>query len=547
MKGPRTVVFVIVCAALACLAERNVETQSASCFVNTINGNIQGVDRGASCAFLGIPYAAPPLGARRWKPPQPPAPWATTLNAITPPLSCSSIQLPAGTLVGSEDCLKLNIWVPDPAPSTPVPVIVWLHAGAFYASSANFPSHNGQRLAEETGAIVVAPNYRLGPFGFLAHTALAAEDPNYPSSGNYGLLDQRAALAWVRDNIDRFGGDPWNVTLAGTSAGGVSVGAHLVSPASGGLFHRAIIESGSSTVRMMTHDEATAQGNAFATALNCLDPTSVLACMRLKTRQEVTLALPTDDWQVAEPVGKVFWHPVVDGIEIPDQPRLLLESGTFHRVPTIIGTNRDEGLTFATRSFPAGVSLAQYETWVTNEFGPHALAVLAKYPASDFATPLDAMARVVGDAEFVCEARRLARDIADARMPVFLYSYEYEIDDVFADGVPHGVESNIIFGNDYVPPRFPNHVLNAADLSLHAAMAGYWTRFAATGNPNADDESVVHWPAFKDPQGHGRGANKYIAFNTTIESGKRLREEQCDFWEPLFLRTILNAPPASAP
>ncbi|HEY7189081.1 MAG TPA: carboxylesterase family protein [Vicinamibacterales bacterium] len=548
MKRPmKSFVLAIGLAAFACLASEDAATQSQSCFVNTGNGDVRGSDLGASCAFLGIPYAAPPVNALRWKPPQAAAPWTTPLDVVAPPSGCSSIVLPAGNLIGSEDCLKLNLWMPDPAPSTPAPVIVWLHSGAFYTSSANFPSHNGQRLAEETGAIVVAPNYRLGPFGFLAHSALAAEDPSYPSSGNYGLLDQRAALTWVRDNIGRFGGDPANVTLAGTSAGAVSVGAHMVSPGSSGLFHRAIVESGSPTVRMMSHDEATTQGSAFASALGCADPAQVVACMRGKTRQQVTLALPTDDWQAAEPAGKVFWHPVVDGIEIPDQPRLLFEAGAFAHVPTIVGTNRDEGLTFVTRSFPSGVTLAQYESWVANEFGPHALSVLATYPASDFATPLDAMARVIGDVDFVCEARRVARHIADARTPVFVYSYEYEIDDVFPNAAPHGVESNIIFGNDYVPARFPNHVLDAADLSLHAAMAGYWTRFARTGNPNVDDDSVVHWPAFKDPQGPGRAANKHIVFDTTIEAGKRLREVACDFWEPLFLRTTLNAPPAATP
>jgi len=441
----------------------------------------------------------------------------------------------------------LNIWVTDPPPSKPAPVIVWLHTGAFYAASANFPSHNGQRLAEETGVIVVAPNYRLGPFGFLTHNALAAEDPAYPSSGNYGLLDQRAALAWVRDNIDRFGGDPGNVTLAGTSAGAESVGLHLVSPGSSGLFHRAIVESGSPTVRWMTHAEGTTQGDAFAAALGCTDPTQVLACMRSKTRDQVLLALSQDDWQVAEPPGKVFWHPVVDGIEIPDQPRFLFEAGVFNRVPTIIGTNRDEGVTFSTRSFSAGVSLAQYEAWAVDEFGSYSPMVLANYPAADFASPMDAMARVVGDGQFSCEARRLARAISETETPTFLYLYEYEIDDVFLDRVIHGVESNIIFGNNYAPPRFPNHVLDAVDLAIHGAMAGYWTRFAATGNPNNDNDSVVRWPAFKDPKGQGRGSNKYVVFGTPIGDDKRPREEQCDFWEPFFLRTMLGELPASAP
>ena len=237
----------------------------ASCAVTTGTGDVQGLDAGASCAFLGIPYAAPPTGALRWKPPQPAAPWAAPLLATTPPSNCPQVLTPALVLPsGNEDCLKLNIWVRDPFPASPAPVIVWLHTGSFFGASANFPSHNGRRLAEETGAIVVAPNYRLGPLGFLVHNALAAEDPARPVSGNYGLLDQRAALQWVRDNIAAFGGDPNNVTLAGTSAGADSVGMHLVSPGSGGLFHRAIIESGTPTIRWPSHEESTAQGDDLA-------------------------------------------------------------------------------------------------------------------------------------------------------------------------------------------------------------------------------------------------------------------------------------------
>jgi para-nitrobenzyl esterase len=335
------------------------------------------------------------------------------------------------------------------------------------------------------------------------------------------------------------------VTLAGTSAGAESVGLHLVSPESGRLFHRAIVESGSPTVHWPTHAEAITQGDAFAAALGCADPAQVLACMRSKTRDQVLVALAQDNWQVALPPGKVLWHPVVDGLEIPDQPRFLFEAGLFNHVPTIIGTNRDEGVTFVTRSFPAGVSDAQYEAWLANEFGPNAPQVLAQYPVAGFASPSDAMARLVGDGQFVCEARRLARAIADTGTPTFLYSYEYEIDDVFLDRVIHGVESNIIFGNNYVPPTFPNHVLDAADLMLHQAMAGYWTRFAAMGTPNTDDDSVVRWPAFKDPKGGGRGSNMFGVFGAPIGSDKRPREEQCNFWEPFFLRTMLGGVPAS--
>jgi para-nitrobenzyl esterase len=536
---------IVICALVLILFSPPAHTQTTSCFVTTPLGAVQGADRGASCAFLGIPFAAPPIGQLRWKPPQPVAAWNTVLDATTPPSSCASIN-PAGSPGGSENCLKLNIWTPDPLPLEPAPVIVWLHTGSFVGASANFASHNGQRLAEETGAIVVAPNYRLGAFGFLAHAALAQEDPAYPSSGNYGLLDQRAALTWVRDHIARFGGDPDRVALAGTSAGADSVGFHLVSPRSAGLFHRAIIESGTPTLRWKTHAEAASQGEAFASALGCTVPAQLLSCLRTKTQNQVLLALPQAAQQMTEPAGRAFWQPVVDGVEIPEQPRTLFEAGAFHQVPTIVGTNGDEAAgAFLTRSFPAGVSAAQYEAWVTTEFEGAASEVFATYPLSEYPSPADALARIVGDGQFVCEARRLTRAISATHTPAYLYSYEYVIDEVFPGRAIHGVESNIIFGNPYVPMQFPNHVLTPADLALHESMAGYWTRFASTGTPNTEDDTTVRWPLFRHPLGLGRGADRYILFDAEIGTGKRLREPQCDFWEGFFLRTMLGDLPAA--
>jgi para-nitrobenzyl esterase len=535
----------VACLLAALPSTPAARTSQASCAVTTGTGDVQGLDTGGSCAFLGIPYAAPPIGALRWKPPQPAAPWAVPLPATTPPSNCPQVLVPALVLPsGNEDCLKLNIWVRNPLPASPAPVIVWLHTGSFFGASANYPPHNGRRLAEETGAIVVAPNYRLGPLGFLVHSALAAEDPAHPVSGNYGLLDQRAALQWVRDNIAGFGGDPNNITLAGTSAGADSVGLHLVSPGSGGLFHRAIIESGTPTIRWPSHAESTAQGDDFATALGCVDPALVATCLRSKTRDQILLALPQTLQQPVSPPGRVHWNPVIDGLEIPDQPRLLLQMGQFHQVPTIVGFTRDEGAGFIPRTFPAGVTLAQYEAWVADEFGADGPAVLGAYPAASYPLPGDAMAQVLGDGQFVCEGRRFARSLSDARTPVFFYSYDYEIDDLFPDRVIHGVESNIIFGNNYAPPQFPSHPLNSADLRLHTAIAGYWTRFALNGHPNVDDDTVFHWPAFKDPIGDGRGSNKYIVFDSIVREGKRPREAECDFWEPFFFRSMLGKLPA---
>jgi para-nitrobenzyl esterase len=467
------------------------------------------------------------------------------------PLACAQVSFfgTTASFSGGENCLTLNVWVRNPLPSAPVPVIVWLHPGAFTGASGFFNGTRGQTFAAETGVIVVAPNYRLGAFGFLAHPALSAENPN-GSSGNYGLLDQRAAMQWVRDNIAQFGGDPGNVTLAGTSAGGQSVGLHLVSPASAGLFHRAIVQSAYPTTGWQSAGEAEAQGDAFATALGCTDPAQLLACMRQAAPVAVMTALTQAAQQVGEPAGRTYWEPSVDGVIIPQQPRLLFESGAFHRVPTIVGFTRDEGWgSFITRSFAGGsVTASQYDAWVTTEFGPHAAGVLALYADAAATSPIEAMARIVGDSQFACEARRLARAIEQTGTRVFMYSYEYEIDTLSLDHVIHGVESNILFGNNYLPPVFATHALNAADLGLHGKMAGYWARFAAAGNPNhGADDSILSWPPFTRPQGAGRGTDKHIVFDATLGVRARVREAACDFFEPLFLRSVLAGVPASAP
>ena len=418
-----SILTIAACVGVEHSAAREARQQGPSCLVTTVGGDVQGTDNGASCTFLGVPFAAPPVGELRWKPPQAVAPWPSVLAANTPPPSCPNVN--SGSPSGLEDCLKLNIWVSDPPPTRPAPVIVWLHTGGFSAASANFASHNGRRLAEEQGVIVVAPNYRIGPLGFLAHPALANEDPGHPATGNYGLLDQRAALQWVRDNIAHFGGDPWNVTIAGTSAGGQSVGLHLVSPGSAPLFQRAIVQSAFPTLRASTLAEAEAQGQAFAARLGCTDPSTLLTCIRSQTKDQVLIAGMQATEQVVEQPNRVHWRPIVDGLVIPDQPRTLFEQHAFNHVPLIVGSNRDEGWgNFITRSFSTGVSAAQYESWISAEFGDDAADVLAAYPSGAYASPMEAMARVVGDGQFTCEARRLARLVQGTGNPVFLYSYQ---------------------------------------------------------------------------------------------------------------------------
>ena len=530
--------------------------RGVACLAPTLNGMVQGTASGTSCVFLGIPFAASTANQNRWKPPQPVVRWTNILSVTAPPSNCASLNA-AGAPQGSEDCLKLNLWVRNPRP-TAAPVIVWIHTGSFTGASANFGGTNGQRLAEETGVIVVEANYRLAAFGFLAHRALEQEDPQRRSAGNYGLLDQRAALEWVRDNIASFGGDPDNVTLAGTSAGGQSVGLHMVSPGSAGLFHHAVVESAYPTTVLATRDDGVAQGEALATSLGCTNPAQVVSCLRSKTQSQILLALVQASSQVVEPAGRAFWEPVVDGIVIPDQPRTLFQQGEFAHVPTIIGTDRDEAWgPFITRSFPNGVSLAQYEAWVKTEFGAAAPRVLAAYPASDFASPQEAMSRLVTDGQFVCEARRLGDLIADGglrgrgphpehdtgkriKMPVYMYSYDYVLNDLSAGHVIHGLESNIVFGNGYTTPTFAaNHTLTPADLALHDVMAGYWTRFAATGDPSGD--GFPTWLEYR------KNHDNYFVFDFAVSAGVDQRSEACEFWSPFFLRSMLGGVTAASP
>ena len=514
--------------------------QNPSCLVTTTGGDVQGLDNGVSCSFLGIPFAAPPIGDLRWRPPQPAPAWApATLTVTTAVAMCPQVN-PAGstTVVGIEDCLKVNVWTPDPAPASPVPVIVWIHTGAFQAASRNLADSNPQKLVERTGAIVVAANYRIGPLGFMGHPALTGEDPGYRSSGNYGFLDQRAALAWVRDNIAAFGGDPGNVTIDGQSAGGHSVSLHVVSPGSAGYFHRAIIQSGYASTRWRTRADAETLGTDFAAVVGCTDPAQVLPCMRSKTRNEVLLAFGNGQQEFAE-TGRVPWGPVVDGLDIPAQPRRMYEAGNFNHVPLIIGATRDEGWIYVDRSFPAGLTEEQYEAAVVTEFGAaDAPAILAQYPASDFPTPKLALSQLAGDVEAVCEVRRLARLVRRTGTPVYLYSFEREADAVVPDLVIHGLDRNFVFGNNFGPPS--NYVLNEDDLSLFAAISTYWTRFAASGNPNGDDDGTIRWPAFSHSNGNGSGASKYLVLDWPLREDKRLREEHCDFWEPFFLKSIAN-------
>jgi para-nitrobenzyl esterase len=303
------------------------------------------------------------------------------------------------------------------------------------------------------------------------------------------------------------------------------------------------MQSGYASTRWPTRAAAESIGNDFSMALRCTEPRQVLSCMRSKTRDDVLLALPSGQQQFAETM-RVSWGPVVDGLDIPDQPRTLYENGEFNHVPVIAGATRDEGWAYVDRSFPAGLSREVYEATVEAEFGTaDAAAILAMYPADGFASPKHALAQITGDVETVCEARRIARLVERTRTPVYLYSFERKSDAAVADNVIHGRDTNFVFGNNFDRPA--PYVLNRADVALFGVISDYWARFAAEGNPNRDDPKVVPWPAFKHAVGGGSGADPHIALDWPMREGTEWREKACDFWEGFFLGSVVGSVPAA--
>jgi para-nitrobenzyl esterase len=479
--------------------------------VTTRYGQVRGAAGESANSYLGIPYAAPPVGERRWRPPAAPARWTGVRDATTPGNPCMQrVQETVwGNLAGpgtpSEDCLYLNVHTPAQRSLHKRPVMVWLHGGGFTVGSGTF--YDGGTLAAEGDVIVVTLNYRLGAFGYLAHPGLTGESAE-GVSGNYGLLDQQAALKWVRDNAAAFGGDPGNVTVFGESAGGGSVCQNLVSPRALGLFDRAIAQSGCG-FPLPTRASQEQNGTAWADSLGCADT----ACLR---------ALPADRLLTAAQSPTARWVPNVDGEVIPAQVTDALASGRFHRVPVLQGTTADEGrITVATTYDLAGRQLtaAGYPAAVRALYGDRTDAVLARYPLSEYGTPAEALGAILTDSQFACAQSRTA-----ALAGRYVRSYQYEFADrhsmdylnlplSFPIGAPHGSEIRYVFGGVTGTPE---------QNALSARMLDYWTAFARTGVPYSLD--APRWPTYPRVQ---TLAPEAITSPVTFPE-----RHECDLWNP---------------
>lgn len=495
--------------------------------VQTDKGPVEGAFVGATRVFLGIPFAAPPVGDLRWKAPVPHAPWTEALDARTKGPACAQLSRLGAMLdpASGEDCLTVNVWAPERIVSPAPPVLVWIYGGGFTSGSNRELAYDGQILAEQTGAVVVNLNYRLGPFGALALSALESEDSAHPSTGAYGIEDQRAALQWVQKNIAAFGGDPNRVMLFGESAGGISTCMHIVSPQSKGLFQSAVVESGpcdSATPK----DKALAQGEQFATALGCSAGSDKVACLRGKTPEEIITALPASSDIIFGDGAN--WFPVLDGWNLPDKPSALLESGNFNKVPAIFGANADEATIFFYLAKTEIADDAAFETFAEKLVPGHGKDVVARYSSAKFGTAQDAALAAVGHAGFVCPTRRAARAIAKTGTPAYQYHFTYAPPGgLFGDlGAFHSAEIKFVFG---IPSQLVPQPLTDEEIVLSNAMMGYWSGLAAKGDPNAEGE--LAWPKYD------AGADQSIVFDLKLSTETGLYKDDCDFWDGLEIVT----------
>ncbi|HYS07952.1 MAG TPA: carboxylesterase/lipase family protein [Myxococcales bacterium] len=468
--------------------------------VATRDGPVRGISSDGIDRYLGIPYAAAPAGDLRWRPPQPHGRWTGVRDASAFGAHCAQRASPFGLASASEDCLFLNVFTPGRGEhgddgereddgedeDERLPVMVWIHGGALLVGESD--DYDATRLVQK-GVVVVTINYRLGVFGFLAHPALSAESPDH-ASGNYGLMDQQAALAWVQRNIARFGGDRRRVTIFGESAGGLSVHSHLASPLSAGLFHRAIVESGAYALTQPPLAAAEAQGTGVASRAGCDDQTA--SCLR---------AAPVDKLLAALTVATVV--PDVDGRVLPQTIQAAFTSGSFNRVPVIEGSNHDEWRLFVALNIDlvsGPLTAARYVGAIAATLGvpPGTAAALASfYPLAAYPSPDLALSALGTDAIFACNARKAVRLLSQF---VPTHAYEFNDEDApqlflppvsFPYGSAHASEIQYLFD---LRSQVPHPDLTPAQRGLSQAMVAYWTNFARTGNPNWF--GTPFWPAY---------------------------------------------------
>jgi para-nitrobenzyl esterase len=481
---------------------------------------------------MGIPYAKPPTGALRFMPPEPAACWSGVIEATNYGNQCAQF---AGVVIGSEDCLNLNVWTPAlPSPSTqPLPVLVWdfgggdLIGGTYFGLGESF--YDGQALANAQNAVVVVFNYRLGALGFLANPALAAANGQH-TTGNYGLQDALLALQWVQDNIASFGGDKTHVMLFGESAGAINTCALLASPLAHGLFSSALMESGNCAAETLTARYA--YGTKLVDSLNCSHAPDVVACLQHAPMASIVdnggidyvTAIGKEVFSAIDPkqIQQLPFGPTVDSVVLDDVPLATIQAGKHNHVPFAVGTNAQE---FDFITDPLAILGCSGITTVAKLMFPTLYRqVLALYPCQR--SPL-ASAREIGqgvtDSFFTCPSRRVARAAATTQTePVYRYLWTHVtpyLGVLGTFGAFHGSEVPYVFrtfaGLFYSP--------TPAEKALSDQMQRYWRNFAATGDPNG--AGLPTWSQYEPT------ADNAVRLDIPIGSVSRFEAAQCDFWD----------------
>lgn len=488
--------------------------------VQTDKGAVQGRQLAGYRTFEGIPYAAPPVGALRFQPPQAAPAFAGTLDATEPRSQCAQLVRQSNPETFSEDCLYLNVTTPArKGKRAGLPVMVWVHGGSFVYGTGS--RYDASKLATQGDVIVVTINYRLGPLGFLADPALSAERPQ-DGSGDYALQDQQAALRWVQANAEAFGGNPGNVTLFGESAGASSVCANLVSPTAAGLFSRAIAESYSCAQGYATQATAEQTGRTVAARVGCTDPATVAACLRSVSSEQLLRAWP----------GGAF---SVGGAALPLQPAQALATDRYNHVSSFMhGNNLDENRLFTPLAYGTSITAARYEEAVRERYGDAADAVLARYPLSAYPSPIIALSTLSSDAgSALSTCRHVAAYDQLATGPEATKTFAYQFQDRTSsplidfpgldEGAAHAQELPFLFPGLFGAP------LTAEQQQLSDTMVRYWTEFAKSGDP--DRLGGPEWTRYRK----GSGVAQALALESQGGVGPVdvAAASNCDFFRSL--------------
>ncbi|SKB38606.1 carboxylesterase/lipase family protein [Sphingopyxis flava] len=508
--------------------------------VRVTEGLIAGEWRGDLRVFRGIPYAAPPVGARRWRPPAPPEAWRGVRKAAAFGAACVQPAYPEDSVYFepqmpmSEDCLTLNVWAPKVA--VKAPVIVWIHGGALLRGTSASPLYDGGEYAKR-GIVFVSINYRLGVLGWFAHPALSAESPE-GVSGNYGLLDQIAALRWVRRNVAAFGGDPANVTVMGESAGALSVAYLLGVPRARGLFAKAIAES--PNLRAVPRLREPAFGLAAAEGTGAVFAKTVGAKNLVALR-----AVDAERLTGAALAARFVPQPTVDGAVLPGQLVDILDRQEQARVPLLAGFNSGEVRSQRALVPKAPADAATYEAGIKRSYGDLAHAWLRLYPASDMEGSLIAATR---DAVYGWASERLVRAQAAAGLPAYLYLFDHCYEAARARDLCafHASELPFVFGRaeSGLPPNWPAPGA-AADSDLAEAMIGYWASFARSGVPSAADLPV--WSAYGMEEAYMHFTDRPVADRDPLPGMFELHEAVMQRRRAAGEQWFLNLGPSAPP